>query len=72
MNANDIAVMLAASRVKEDKILIGIEEARLVRKLSLPPWKPEEVVSILDEMACQAGGLGISARFAKARFLLRK
>ena len=72
MDADEVAELLSSSRAKPEQLLRAIEEARRARKLALPPWEREEVILLLDEIASKSGALSISARFAKARFLLRR
>jgi hypothetical protein len=72
MTLNDVAALLSASRIDPEKIKQTLHQAASELLLPAPPWNREHVFALLDNIASQGGILAISARFAKARLLLKR
>lgn len=70
MSPDEIASLFGAKLAKED-VLRAVHRAASSERCGPPPWTIEAALALLERIAREAGAIGIGARFAKAKLLLK-
>jgi hypothetical protein len=72
--ASDLAstlLSLLTPSLGEEKAVEALDQSAAKLKVRLPTLSRDDAIAMLDSMSATAGLLGVVARFAKVRFLLR-